>query len=153
MRVGTRPGSFVVELEGAGEFENLAVFGEVPGAGAGGVGYEGVGAHGEAAYGFGVGDVMADEVVEDQTGEAAAFGVEGGGAAVDVVIGLLAAGEGEVTQLEGVSGDEIKQGGLVVCGHGSVRLSLWRGVPPPYCLGVDSFESATYEGSIAAKSS
>ena len=40
--------------------------------------------------------MLLDEVVEDEAGEASAFGVEGGDAAVDVVVGLLAAGEGEV---------------------------------------------------------
>ncbi len=89
-------GVFGFEFEGAGEFDDLVVVGEGPGAGAGGVGDEGVGSHGEAAYGFGVWDVLLDEVVEDEAGEAAAFGVEGGDAAVDVVVGLLAAGEGEV---------------------------------------------------------
>ena len=86
----------------------------VPRAGAGGVGDERVGSHGEAADGFGLREMLADEVVEDQAGEAAAFGVEGGGAAVDVVVGLLAAGEGEVAQLEGEGRDEVEQGGAVV---------------------------------------
>src|ERR1700679_1427972 len=95
--------------------------GESPGAGAGGVGDEGAGSHGEAAYGFCVWDVLLDEVVEDQAGEAAAFGVEGGDAAVDVVVGLLAAGEGEVTELEGEGGDEVEEGGPVV------GFSVWHG--------------------------
>ena len=67
------------------------------------------------------GDVLADEVVEDEAGEAAAFGVEGGDAAVDVVVGLLAAGEGEVAELEGEGGDEIEERGLIVRGHSLVR--------------------------------
>jgi hypothetical protein len=62
-------------------------------------------------------DVPADEVVEDQAGEAAAFGVEGGGAAVDVVVGLLAAGEGEVAEAEGVGGDEVQERLAGGCGH------------------------------------
>lgn len=105
------------EVEFAGELEDFGVVGEGPGAGAGGVGDEWVGTHGEAAYGqdlFGMGDVVADEVVEDETGEATAFGVKGGGAAVDVVVGLLAAGEGEVAELEGEGGDEVEQGGAIV---------------------------------------
>ena len=87
----------------------LCVIVNGPGAGGGGVGDERVGAHGESAYGLdglGVRDVLADEVVEDEAGEAAAFGVQRGDAAVDVVVGLLAAGEGEVAELEGVGGDE-----------------------------------------------
>ena len=90
---------------------------EVPGRGAGGVRDEGVGSHGESADGFGFGEVLADEVVEEKSGEAAALGVEGSGAAVDVVIGLLAAGEGEVSEAEGVGGEDVEQGGSVVGGH------------------------------------
>jgi hypothetical protein len=123
-------GTFVAQFEGAGEFDDLVVVGEVPGAGAGGVGDKRVGTHGEAAYGFGVGDVLADEVVEDQAGEAAAFGVEGGDAAVDVVVGLLAAGQGEVAELEGEGGDEIEEGGSVVSGHCLCPITVWSGVPP-----------------------
>ncbi len=41
----------------------------VPGAGAGDVGDEGVGSHGEPADGFGVGEVLANEVVEQEAGE------------------------------------------------------------------------------------
>ena len=115
-------GAFVAALVGAevelaGEFEDFVVVGEGPGAGTGGVGDEGIGSHGEAAYGFCLGDVFADEVVEDEAGEAAAFGVEGGDAAVDVVVGLLAAGEGEVAEFEGVGGDEVEEGGAVVGDH------------------------------------
>ena len=105
---------FVVELEFVGELEDLVVVGEGPGAGGGGVGDEGVGAHGESADGFSLRDVFPDEVVEDETGEATAFGVESGGAAVDVVVGLLAAGQGEVAELEGEGGDEVEQVGLIV---------------------------------------
>ncbi len=93
-----------------------------PGAGAGGVGDEGVGSHGESADGFGLREVLPEEVVEDEAGEAAAFGVEGGGAAVDVVVGLLAAGEGEVAEAEGEGRDEIEEVGAVVGWHGFVRL-------------------------------
>ena len=89
----------------------------VPGGGAGGVGDERVGSHGESADGLGLGEVLGDEVVEDEAGEAAALGVQGGGAAVDVVVGLLAAGEGEVAETEGVGGDEVQQLDTVV-GHG-----------------------------------
>jgi len=121
---------FVAEVEFGGELEDLVVVGEGPGAGAGGVGDEGVGSHGESAYGFGVGDVMADEVVEDEAGEAAAFGVEGGDAAVDVVVGLLAAGEGEVAQLEGERGEEVEESGFVVSLHGPLDFWEYRSTPP-----------------------
>jgi len=111
---GGKAGVFVAEFEGLGEFDDLVVVREGPGAGGGGVGHEGVGTHGEAPYGFGVGDVLADKVVEDEAGEAAPFGVEGGDAAVDVVVGLLAAGEGEVAELEGEGGDQVEQGSATV---------------------------------------
>lgn len=88
----------------------------VPGGGAGGVRNDRVGSHGEASDGIGVREVLADEVVEEEPGEAAALGVQSGGAAVDVVVRLLAAGEGEVAQTEGVGGDEIQEVGAVV-GH------------------------------------
>ena len=135
MRVGavSLVGRFVVQFEDAGEFEDLVVVGESPGAGAGCVGDEGVGTHGEAAYGFGVRDVVADEVVEDEAGEAAAFGMEGGDAAVDVVVGLLATGEGKVSELEGEGGDQVQEGRLVVGVHGLFDYRL-PGVPPSFAF-------------------
>lgn len=105
------------EVEFAGEFENLIVIGEGPGAGAGGVGDEGVGTHGQAAYGFDpirIRNMFVDEVVEDEAGEAAAFGVEGGDAAVNVIVGLFAARESEVAEFEGEGGDEVEQSGAIV---------------------------------------
>jgi hypothetical protein len=125
-------GGFAVQLEDARELEDLVVVGEGPGAGAGGVGDEGVGTHGEAADGFGARDVVANEVVENEAGEAAAFGVEGGDAAVDVVVGLFAAGKGEVSELEGEGSEEIKEGAFVVGVHGPL-LSDYRfgGRVPP----------------------
>ena len=58
----------------------------VPGAGRGDVGDDGVGAHGESADGRGLELVVMDEVEDGESGEASALGVEGGGAAVDVVV-------------------------------------------------------------------
>ena len=94
----------------------------VPGGGAGGVRDQGVGSHGEAADGLGLGEVLANEVVQHEAGEAAAFGVQRGGAAVDVVVGLLAAGEGEVAESEGEGRDQVEQVGAVVGCHGLGRL-------------------------------
>lgn len=114
---GRGAGIFVgVEFEGAGKLGYFGEVGECPGAGGGGVGDEGVCTHGEATDGFdlvGVGELL-DEVVEDEAGEAAAFGVEGGDAAVDVVVAAGSAGEGKVAELEGVGGDEVEEGGVVV---------------------------------------
>ena len=92
------------------EFEEFGVVGELPGGGGGDVGDEGVCAHGEAADGLGGGEVLSNQLQENDSGEAAAFSVEGGGAAIDVVVGLLAGGEGEVAEAEGVGGDEGEEG-------------------------------------------
>src|SRR6476469_1147162 len=100
----------------------------VPGGGGGGVRDEGVGSHSESADGLGLGEVLGDEVVEDEAGEAAALGVESGGAAVDVVVGLLAGGEGEVAEAEGVDCYEVEQVGLIVGWHG-----CYTGYPPLFC--------------------
>ena len=114
---GRGAGVFVGEVELGGEGDDFVVVAEGPGGGGGGVGDERVGSHGEASDGEGGGHLFADEVVEDQAGETASLGVEGGGAAVDVVVGLLATGEGEVPQLEGERGDEVEQRGAGVGGH------------------------------------
>ena len=128
--------TFIAEFKFVGEFEDFIVVGKIPCAGAGGVRDEGVGTHSESAYGFSLRSVPADEVVEDKARETAAFGVESGGAAVDVVVGFLAAGEGEVAEFEGESGEEIKEGGFVISGgHGLVDFT---GVPP-YCLRISLF--------------
>ncbi len=60
----------------------------VPGAGGGDVGDDGVGAHGESADGRWLELVVVDEVEDGEAGEASALGVEGGGAAVDVVVAV-----------------------------------------------------------------
>ena len=59
-----------------------------------------IGAQGEAADGCGVEVVFAEQVKDREAGEAPALGVEGSGAAVDVVIALYAGGEGEVAEAE-----------------------------------------------------
>ena len=93
----------------------------VPGAGRGGIRDQRVGSHGEPADGFGLWEVLADEIEENEAGEAAAFGVQSCGAAVDVVVGLLAAGEGEVAQAEGVGGNEMQKVGAIVGWHGQYQ--------------------------------
>ena len=116
------------QFELAREFEDFGVVGEGPGAGTGGVGDEGIGPHGETADGFGLRDVLTDEVVEDEAREATTFGVKRGGAAVDVVVGFLAAGEEKVAQLEGEGSDQIEKGNFVVGRHDPVD-SPSRGPP------------------------
>jgi hypothetical protein len=135
---------FVIQFKDARELEDLVVVGEGPGAGAGGVGDEGVGTHGEATYGFGVRDVLADDVVEDEAREAAAFGVESSDSAVDVVVGLLAAGEGEVSEFEGESGDQVQESGLVVSVHGHCCSITGMLGGTPYCLRINRLESFIY---------
>lgn len=96
----------------------------MPGAGAGGVRNQRVGPHGQSADRLGLWEVLADEVMKDKAGETTAFGVERGGTAVDVVIRLLAAREGEVSEPEGVGRDELEEGSLIVGGHDSVQIIL-----------------------------
>ncbi len=70
------------------------------------VGDDGVGAHGEAADGFCI-DLVGFEQFEDGVArEAAAFGVERGGAAVDVVVARAAGGELELAEAEARAGEE-----------------------------------------------
>jgi hypothetical protein len=99
-----------------------------PGAGGGDVGDDGVGAHGEPADGFGV-DVVGFEQLEDGVaGEAAAFGVERGGAAVDVVVAgeVAAGGELELAEAEAGAGEERARG---VAGRGLAEESRGRTSP------------------------
>ena len=90
----------------------------VPGAGRGDVGDDGVGAHGESADGRGLELVVVDEVEDGEAGEASALGVEGGGAAVDVVVAGGAGGELEFAEFEGGAGEEREEGLAVAGGHG-----------------------------------
>ena len=68
-----------------------------PCAGRGDVGDDGVGTHGEAADGFRLNLVLLEEFEDRVSGEAAALGVERGGAAVDVVVAGAAGGELELS--------------------------------------------------------
>ena len=56
--------------------------------------------------------MLADKLKQDDAGEASALGVESGDAAVDVVVGLLARGQGEVAGGEGELGEEGEELGL-----------------------------------------
>ena len=87
-----------------------------PGAGRGDVGDDGIGAHGESADGFGVDVVLLQQFEHGVAGEAAAFGVERGGAAVDVVVAGAAGGELELAELEAGAGEE-REKLLGVGGH------------------------------------
>ena len=87
-----------------------------PGAGGGDVGDDGIGAHGEAADGFGVDVICFKQFKDGVAGEAAAFGVERGGAAVDVVVAGAAGGELELAEPEAGAGEE-REKLLGVSGH------------------------------------
>jgi hypothetical protein len=89
------------------------------GAGGGDVGDDGVSAHGEAADGFGLDVAGFEQFKNGVTGEAAALGVEGGGAAVDVVIAGCAGGEGKVAEAEAEAGEERQK--LLDVGRGGHR--------------------------------
>ena len=57
------------------------------------------------------------KIEDGEAGEARAFSVERGGAAVDVVVGLCAGGEGEVAEAERGAGEEVEEGGAGVGGR------------------------------------
>ena len=88
-----------------------------PCAGDGDGGDDGIGAHGESADGGGMEIVFAEQIENGEAGEARAFSVERGGAAVDVVVGLCAGGEGEVAEAERGAGEEVEEGGAGVGGR------------------------------------
>ena len=78
---------------------------------------DGVGSHGESADGLRTPVAALDFVEKDAGGEARALGVQGGGAAVDVVVAGAAAGELELAKAEGLlrkKGEEL----LASVGHG-----------------------------------
>ena len=76
------------------------------GAGGGDVGDDGVGAEGEPADGFGLDVVGLKEFKDGMAGEAAALGVQRGGAAVDVVVARAAGGERELAEAEADAGEK-----------------------------------------------
>ena len=82
------------------------MFLRAPGAGRGHIGDDGVGAHGESADGFGVDSVCFQQFENGVAGEAAAFGVQRRGAAIDVVVAGAAGGELELAELEADAGED-----------------------------------------------
>ena len=88
----------------------------VPGAGGGHVGDDGIGAEGESADGCRFELLLTQQIEDGEAGEASAFSVKRGGAAVNVVVALAAGGEREVAELEGDSRKQVEQGCAVV-GH------------------------------------
>jgi hypothetical protein len=69
-------------------------------------GNNGIGAEGEAADSVRIEVVLVQEIKYGETGETAAFRVQRGGAAVDVVVAAAAGGELEVAELEGLAGEQ-----------------------------------------------
>jgi len=80
-----------------------------PGAGGGDVGDDGIRAQGEAADGFRVDVVLLEQIEDCFAGEPAAFGVQCGGAAVDVVVTGAAGGELELAEAEAGSSEDGEQ--------------------------------------------
>ena len=85
---------------------------------------DGIGAEGHAADGIRRPAAEADDVEDDASGEAGAFGVKSGGAAIDVVIAGRSGGEGEMSLLVGAIDEKVEQLGArvgheqTVCGMG-----------------------------------
>ncbi len=68
-----------------------------------------IGAQSQAADGMRIEMMFVQQIENGEAGEARAFGVQGGGAAVDVVVATAAGGELEVAQLEGLAGKQSEQ--------------------------------------------
>ena len=85
---------------------STVVLERVAGAGRGDVGDDRIGAHCQSSDRVGLQAVMVEQVQNSEPGQAAALGVQSGGAAVDVVIALGAGGEGKFPQLKGDSGKQ-----------------------------------------------
>lgn len=81
----------------------------VVGAGSGHIGDDGVRAHGEPADGLRADLVLVEEIEDGEAGEASTLGMEGGGAAVYVVIAGSAGGELKVAETKGVGRDEFEE--------------------------------------------
>ena len=99
-------GFFGFANEEAVDERGVGVMLGAPCAGCGDVGDDRIGAHGESADGFCFNVVFLQEIENCFAGEAAAFGMERGGAAVDVVVAGAAGGELELAELEAGAGEE-----------------------------------------------
>ena len=80
-----------------------------PGAGGGDVGDDGIGAHGQAADSFRLDAVLFEQFENGVPGEPAAFGVERGGTAIDVVIARATGGELELAKAKAGAGEQREQ--------------------------------------------
>jgi len=104
---------------GGGIGEGAPVYGSL-GAGGGYVGDDGVRTHGEAADGLGLDVVSLEQLKNCVPGEAAALGVERGGAAVDVVVACGTGGEGELAEAKAEAGEKGEEL-FFACGSGHQR--------------------------------
>ncbi len=77
-----------------------------PGACRGNVAHDWVRAHGESAHGFRVDSVFLQKLKHGVAGEAAAFSVQGGGAAIDVIIAGSTGGKLELAEAEAGAGEK-----------------------------------------------
>jgi hypothetical protein len=77
-----------------------------PGAGCGDIGDDGVGTHGETADSFGLNAVLLEQFEDGVAGEPTALGMEGGSAAIDVVIAGSAGRQLELAEFEADAGEK-----------------------------------------------
>ncbi len=116
-----------------------------PCAGCGDVGDDWVGAHGESADGLGV-DVVGFKQIENGVAcEAAAFGVQRGGAAVDVVVAGAAGGELELAEAKAGAGEKREK---LLCVGGRCHQEDCRSCRPGFA--VHAAASCGVEGSLGA---
>lgn len=80
-----------------------------PGAGGGDIGDDGVCAHGEPAHGFSSNALIFKQLEDGVAGEPSAFCVEGGGAAVNVVVARSARRERELAKAEAQAGKQSEE--------------------------------------------
>jgi hypothetical protein len=113
---------FCLADEEAVNGSRAVVLQRMPGAGDGYSRYDGVGSKGQAADRCRFQLVLMQQVKNGKAGEASAFGVQRGGAAIDVVVALCAGGESEVAEAEGGAGKQVKERVAVAGTHNQIRL-------------------------------
>ena len=108
-----------IAIFGGTGYAGSAEDGDRPGAGGGDVGNDRVSAHGEPADGFSLNTLRFKQLEEGMACEAAALGVQGGGAAVDVIVAGAAGGELELAETKAELSEQGEQ--LLGVGWGGHR--------------------------------
>src|SRR5487761_1572283 len=96
----------------------------VPGTGGGDVGHERIRAHGEASDRLRMQFMLPDQIVQREAGKSAAFGMQRGSAAIDVVVAVRAGGESEISQAKGEGRNQVEQRGARIGGVGHRSLNI-----------------------------